>query len=132
MGYLRMTKQEIFDKVATHLLTQNIKSLRDVTSCEDGVLYSGCAYRGDNGTKCAIGCLIPDEAYLHEIEGSTCRSGAVVELLKSLYDFHTEYQMSFLRQLQIVHDRSPVDMWKYQLKHLAEDHMLDASVLDKF
>ncbi len=47
-----MTKQEIFDKVATHLLTQNEKALNSV---------GGCVYRTDKGLKCAVGCLIPVE-----------------------------------------------------------------------
>ena len=50
--------QEIFDKVAKHLLTQN----------ERAVNASGrCKYR-INGLKCAAGILISDSDYLPEME----------------------------------------------------------------
>lgn len=70
-----MTNQEIFDKVATHLLSQGKRSALG------GV---GCAYRGDGGLQCAIGCLIPDELYRYELEGwgaAFCTVGAVVAKL---------------------------------------------------
>ena len=47
--------QEVFDRVASHLLTQSARSL-----LPDG---SGCAYRGANGRMCAVGCLIADYEY---------------------------------------------------------------------
>lgn len=51
-----MNIQEIFDTVSVHLLTQNEKS-------QESSFYSSCLYRGPNGTKCAVGCLIKDEFY---------------------------------------------------------------------
>lgn len=52
--------QEIFNKVATHLLTQGKRSV-----ASDG----SCMYRGPEGTKCAIGCLIEDDEYHPLLEG---------------------------------------------------------------
>lgn len=49
-----MNAQEIFDKVVNHLRKQGHRSLS-----EDG----RCLYRGSNGDKCAIGCIISDEDY---------------------------------------------------------------------
>ena len=49
-----MTSQQIFNIVATHLFAQGKKS-------EDH--SKRCVYRGANGTKCAVGVLIPDEVY---------------------------------------------------------------------
>jgi hypothetical protein len=54
-----MTLQETFDKVCVHLLTQLQKS---VFLDSNGSM--ACAYRGPNGLKCAVGCLIPDELYV--------------------------------------------------------------------
>jgi hypothetical protein len=51
MEYL--TKQAIFDTVSRHLLAQMKKS-------RPGPEATCCAYRGYDGTKCPIGCLIPD------------------------------------------------------------------------
>jgi hypothetical protein len=46
------TAQEVFDQVATHLLTQRQRS----------TTKGNCAYRGDDGLKCAAGCLLgPDD-----------------------------------------------------------------------
>lgn len=60
------TKQETFDMVLEHLAKQggpavNEKGLRS------------CLYRGANGTKCAIGALIPDELYHQNVEGQSVR-----------------------------------------------------------
>jgi len=57
-----MNKQEFFDKVARHLLTQNAKSI------EAFERNAKCLYRGPNGMKCVAGCLIPDELYSENFE----------------------------------------------------------------
>ena len=49
-----MTPQEAFETVAKHLLAQGRPSKN-----EKGM----CVYRGPDGLKCAVGALIPDEAY---------------------------------------------------------------------
>ena len=46
-----MTEQEAFTKVRDHLLRQKEKC----------IVNGLCAYRGENGLKCAIGALISDE-----------------------------------------------------------------------
>ena len=51
--------QAVFDKVVKHLLTQKRRSESK----------RGCAYRGEDGAMCAVGCLISDKAYDPEIEG---------------------------------------------------------------
>lgn len=53
-------EQEIFSKVATHLLTQKRKSTDAGGTCK---------YRGPNDLKCAIGCLIGDNEYHPMMEG---------------------------------------------------------------
>lgn len=55
-----MTEQEIFDTVLTHLREQGKASTNR---------SGGCRYRGEGGTTCAVGCLIPDELYDPLIEG---------------------------------------------------------------
>lgn len=56
-----MNKQEIFDKVVSHLRAQKKQAL--------GSNYI-CAYRGVDGTKCAAGCLITDEVYEARVLGA--------------------------------------------------------------
>jgi hypothetical protein len=53
-----MNKQELFDKVAVHLINQGKKSSN----------YEGCRYRHGE-LRCAIGCLIPDDVYTSKLEG---------------------------------------------------------------
>lgn len=64
--------QAIFNQVYTHLLTQNEK-------CED---ENGCAYRNEQGLKCAVGCLITDEVYetYNYVEDSDDGYGHIIEM----------------------------------------------------
>ena len=61
-----MNQQEIFDKVATHLIAQGKQSLGYWDGLEGSDLT--CSYRGADGTMCAAGCLIPDDEYDDEFE----------------------------------------------------------------
>lgn len=112
-----MTKQEIFDKVVNHLLTQNKQC-----SVEDASYANGlkCLYRGPNGLKCAIGCLIPDELYCPEMEG--LRAMNVI----TSYDIEelTGYEY-FANALQEIHDNYEPRFWSQKLKEVAKDHCLE-------
>ena len=85
-----MTNQETFDRVAEHLLKQDAKSLR----------HGACAYRGDAGFKCAVGCLISDDEYGPGIEGF----GVWTPWLIGWCRQHG-YSTALLANLQQVHDR---------------------------
>ena len=98
-----MTYQEIFDKVATHLLTQNARSWAP------SFPYRACAYRGIGGLKCAIGCLIPDERYSVELEGKAASSPLVMSAV-GVPAADTDLG-SFLRYLQGIHDGADVRDW---------------------
>ncbi len=92
-----MTPQEIFDYVSEFLLKQGGKS-----TLENGV----CAYRSSDGTrKCAVGCLIPDECYVKDIEEITIEEittrPAYVHL--NLPDYFKE-NIDLLKALQNCHD----------------------------
>jgi len=53
-----MSPQEVFETIARHLFTQGVQAKANTV----------CLYRGDNGTKCAVGCLIPDDMYNPDME----------------------------------------------------------------
>ncbi len=89
-----MTLQEIFDKVILHLRRQHVVSV---------CVFGACAYRGDEGRQCAIGCLIPDDEYDPNMEGNNVQLltncptlvalllqgedwGMLLDALKSLHD----------------------------------------------
>ena len=102
-----MTNQEIFTKVKNHLLTQNCKATEQKV----------CRYRTANGLKCAIGCLIPDDVYTRNIEHKTVDllcSGVVKD-----FDYLKQFDKSFLRRLQVIHDNVDVDKWENELKAFA-------------
>ena len=60
------SQQEIYDYVCEKLWEQGITSIMDNDKHDKNSIFHTpiiCAYRGNNGTKCAIGFLIPDELY---------------------------------------------------------------------
>jgi hypothetical protein len=130
-----MTNQEIFDRVATHLLTQNRKSARDDGQCK----YRLLTWDDREETpapitlKCAIGCLIEDNEYFNEIEGDRIEflveKGFNFRVLKESPDPRA---MSLLKSLQYVHDHSRVEIWKDSLKGVAEHYLLNDSILSNF
>lgn len=106
-----MTPQDIFNKVAAHLLTQQKTSMR-----EHQFGSKQCAYRGDDGCKCAVGCLIEDEEYAPWMEGLSIH-GVVNEdrcpaSLRNRFDIHS---LDICRQLQFIHDNVDVCAWKEEL-----------------
>ena len=102
-----MTHQEIFTKVKNHLLTQNRRAMQRLV----------CRYRTDEGLKCAIGCLIPDNLYTAKIEFITvnvlCAGGV------EGFDYLKQFDKYFLRRLQVIHDNVDVENWESELKAFA-------------
>ena len=106
--------QTVFDKVVKHLLTQKRRSESK----------RGCAYRGEGGAMCAVGCLISDKAYDPEIEGSSVFHLRVQETLAES-GVPTYNRMRFLlADLQYLHDECSISLWKEDLQDLAKQHNL--------
>ncbi len=102
-----MTPQEIFDKVVNHLRAQGAKSEMD--SPVDGPI---CAYRGEGGLMCAVGCLIPDSDYRSGMENISAQHLA-------LFRAWSPSDRDLLRDLQHVHDSSSVCDWEEELDRVA-------------
>ncbi len=118
-----MTKQEIFDTVALHLIKQGKKSVNDI---------GRCLYRSPEGLKCAIGCLIPDEVYQRSMEGhGVSRLLGNYDSLKFLWPFD-----AILNDIQRVHDNtySEGQIWTdavvLRLRKIAEKYNLSTTMLD--
>lgn len=127
MGNWNMkSRQEIFDIVAVHLLTQNKKSV-----AYDSFMYRH-QYRGDNGLKCPIGCLISDEDYMELIEGYM--PAGLFQTFPRIMKASglREEDSEFLRSLQIIHDFNTVKFWPYELRIFARNNELDASCLEQW
>jgi hypothetical protein len=126
-----MTKQEIFDKVAAHLLTQRRQSVNDCSGA--------CVYRSPEGLKCAAGCLIPDD----DPALVTHNKAAWVALpystrkrvLGDLVQYADDDRERLISRLQRVHDFE--ESWKEglvkrRLTLVAKDFSLDHSILNNY
>lgn len=122
-----MDRQAVFDKVATHLLTQNKTSESSSGQC----LYRST--NGDTTLMCAIGCLIPDDKYDPFMEGQSIDMDAPDVLAALDYlDITNDIDIEFLGNLQDVHDCGATYEWLSYLEDLGESYNLNTSVLDKF
>lgn len=113
-----ISNQEIYNKVKAHLLNQMKKA---ATYLEDGSLDQ-CLYRGPNDTKCAIGCLIPDDDYYVGLEERPADHPRVLGLLAKQ---GITGEARFLSLLQYVHDMCEVEKWERELRRVAIDFGLD-------
>lgn len=99
-----MTNQEMFDTVAAHLLAQGKRSAVGLF----------CKYRGPAGSKCALGCLIPDARYSAHLEGQTAEDCEVQEAAG-----YTSEQYPLANELQVVHDSRDPLTWAAELTRVA-------------
>ena len=113
------TKQEVFDTVATHLLTQNQKALNS-----DGK----CRYRTSSGLTCAIGCLFPKNLDVSGIENETVTAVLGSKYAKFLIISDLVSESSFYTQLQHIHDDNPTTKWRGELVRFAENNNLNDDI----
>lgn len=117
-----MEAQEIFDTVVNHLRTQNTRAVTMIDGEEQ------CQYRAVDEagcvTKCAAGCLIPDEDYTTEFEGkSVCQGTTVGEYFLRKYD--NLRAIHLLRDLQRIHDdKQYFAMKEASFQNIAQDYGL--------
>jgi hypothetical protein len=90
------SNQEVFDTVIAHLRQQGVRA---VGTCNAGPT---CAYRGQNGTKCAVGVLLPDALYDPRMEGFDIEM--LYEDFPKVIEHFSNVNMALLRELQCVHD----------------------------
>lgn len=107
-----VSAQEVFDKVAAHLLTQDKRSTRGPD------ILSLCMYKTSTGLKCAAGCLIPDEEYCPSFEGSAWN---ILVESKSVENNNVD----LIVKLQYIHDKFMPGEWKGQLTTLAKELNLE-------
>lgn len=118
-----MNRQDIFNKVANHLLKQKERSLREGSD--------SCAYRGSNGLRCAIGCLIDDSNYSPNLEGLGAGHDSVCEAIARSQQTTLEPDdWVFLHDLQRIHDAEHVGNWGEELKRFAKNHELEFNPQD--
>lgn len=124
-----MNNQEIFDTAATHLIKQG----------EPGVNRHGdCMYRGEGGTMCAVGVLIPDEKYKVIIEAMPLMDVVQGGYIPNIEDNRAG---ALLRDLQGAHDddlldydgdgcvAANFDAWGNTMRDIANEYNLNTNVL---
>lgn len=115
-----MNKQALFNRVATHLLTQGQRSIAANIAFNGD---PGCAYRGEDGLKCAVGVLISDSRYTPKMENlPVCQ--LITKFGKRLPKFFTVHY-NMLASLQDIHDRSSEEHWRIDLERYAKKHGLE-------
>jgi hypothetical protein len=89
-------RSDIFNYVVDHLRKQGTRSL---SRAEDN-----CAYRGDGGTMCAVGCLMTDDEYHPSCEGNSIVFLLWETTLAPSLKERVEPNFSMLMDLQNFHD----------------------------
>lgn len=101
--------QKTFNKAARHLLKQGKRAK----------IGGFCKYRGDEGTKCAVGCLIPNRLYNPGIEGLSAGNAEVARILNEL-----GHDITLCKSLQMVHDMWEPQNWTEGLNVVAREFNL--------
>lgn len=129
-----LTKQEIFDRVAQHLFTQNEKALDEKGQCkyrflkEDGIVL-----------KCAAGAIIPDEYYHERFEKKMFHEcdhneliGSVQSLSRELFGFPmvNKDHEHLVHELQLVHDQWSLEEWTGKLLAISVRYNLNSEILN--
>lgn len=123
-----MTNLEVIAKVRTHLLTQKDRA------------YEGgqCRYRTTSGLRCAIGCLIPDEAYEPDFEdtglgpiGNYSKTGIEAQRAQQAILTAaglTQAQQALGYKLQCLHDNEALADWDRLLTILAQEEAMKSDM----
>ena len=104
-----MNNQEAFTLARDHLLKQCARATN---------LSGSCRYRAADGTRCAIGVLIPDDEYDSTIEAQSIEE--IFDKVPALQDLDVD----MLTSLQVVHDEKEIRDWETHLRRVANEHDL--------
>lgn len=122
------TIQECFDIAVTGLLKQGKKS---VFRSDISATGFQCRYRGEKGTKCAVGMLIDDEHYDDDIECEQADQKPVLGCLEaSGCPVDDMAFVSLMMDMQSIHDNTSVSDWADEFYNLAGKYGLSTAVLD--
>jgi hypothetical protein len=111
--------QEIFEFVATHLLTQGEQALNEDEKC---------VYRSEIGKMCAVGCLIPEEDYKSRIENLNIIGVVFTLKIPQL----PSDKLDMLVSLQSIHDNFMPPEWGAELVKLGESYNLNIDFINEF
>lgn len=108
-----MNDQEAFTIMVNHLRQQKARSVHPSSERE-------CAFRGRDGMKCAVGALIPDDAYDLDMEGRS-----LISLLEwEGMAFLRSVNPNLLCYMMSLHDHRSIDSWEYHFSMVAKKFSL--------
>lgn len=102
----------ISETIRDHLIKQRARAMtrKLCWAPENPALF--CQYRGDNGTMCAVGCLIPDSQYDESFEGEPINgTNNAQDLRRLLNKLYPGVDMSMLVSWQRYHDGTDYQSW---------------------
>jgi hypothetical protein len=117
--------QDILDVCAAHLMAQARPSLLPSRLGEHV-----CAYRGEDGTRCAVGVFIPDALYSPDLEGFDAEHVLLACGLISEREQRGSDRLDLLGHLQTLHDGAILHaddpalvrrLWARGLRRIAEE-----------
>lgn len=113
------TKQEVFDKVVAGLRAQGYEQSLNVAG--------HCSFRGKNGTKCAVGHILPDDIADRMRVEYTNEFGQYLDQIPGFSEAKHYY---LLDDLMGAHDNGhdPGAMMR-NLREVAKNHNLDAGAI---
>jgi hypothetical protein len=119
----QISLQQAYEKIRDHLIAQG----RPAIAKSPASVNSACFYRhqeGDTVLKCAVGCLIDDDAYDRDIEDNSVEDERVIAALVESGLSLSERGIGFLVEAQMAHDRWDKSDLPWVLKRLddAADH----------
>lgn len=114
-----MTTREIFNKVKTALLKQNVQ-------CKD--VNGNCVHINKNGLRCAIGHIIPNEIFDRKFNHSTLHELLIYPQFQVILptDIDSDSGFYFLRDLQTIHDGYQPNDWAQELNNFCIKWHLDS------
>jgi len=114
------TTRDLINYVRNHLVAQDERCTNE---------HGNCRYKC--GTKsCAIGCLIDDDLYSKDFEGSSVMHCNVQMAINVTHRIAlSDEQLRVLRKLQFIHDERDPKHWSTFIAQYVSD--LESSVLDE-
>jgi hypothetical protein len=89
---IKFSIEQVYNTVVKHLKAGGKRSVRDYNT------MNICSYRGDDGAKCFVGLMIPDDKYHPEFErGMSARAMVENKIIEGSVDFG--YALSDLQEL---------------------------------
>lgn len=123
MALSQEQKQDIFNKAYLGLASQGFRRSMKVLELEKGENHL-CAYRGDDGLKCAIGHCIDDKNYKPSLETRGAQELEVRQAMGLKGRLNSD-DRCFLGGLQGCHDyTSHADLMQDRLREFAAEYSL--------